>query len=93
LIQSNATAGIVFCESTNLSLVNSTIARNDGYGVQLGNTERERCAGRFKIAREGEIEGYGNTIPGPGDPDGNSLGGICPPGFQFLAEAGAETGP
>lgn len=32
----------------------------------------------------GYITGHGNLIPGPGDPDENSAGAVCPTTLGFL---------
>jgi len=34
----------------------------------------------------GRISGSGNTIPGPGEPDGNGLGDVCPNSFSTVKE-------
>lgn len=34
----------------------------------------------------GEISGWGNTIPGPGEEDGNREGSVCPEEYLFLTQ-------
>ena len=71
-------------------MTGSAIWRNEGHGIRA---YCEECfAPRFfeDVAFNGQIAGYGNTIPGPDEEDGNGQGDICPEEYLFLKDPAPE---
>jgi len=63
---------------------------HDKYGITLLKKACINEPDGIDIFR-GYVTGHGNVIPGPGDPDGNELGSICPDELNFFTtEAGGE---
>jgi len=89
----NAGTPIMLFENASLNITNSRVLRNGGIGIGGYYVE---CADRIiptgatseNLATEfaGSITGSGNTIPGPGEPDGNALGDVCPDSFRSVKE-------
>jgi hypothetical protein len=85
--------GVGLVENATLHLVNSRLVGNQGYGVFayawpcLG----PNAAPFEELAYQGEVTGWGNTIPGPDEENGNVLGSIClgsvsPEDHRYLVE-------
>lgn len=69
--------GLLLSDEAEVTLTGCRVARNRIYGIGLD--EVETCAFGFGGPRfRGSVAGTGNTIPGPDDPDGNGVSGLCP---------------
>jgi len=89
LIVDGEESGISLLEGSTLHLEESTIVGNDGYGLTVYSDD---CipAGWSSVPDQyftGAITGWGNTIPGPDEENGNLEGGICPAEYEFLLDA------
>jgi hypothetical protein len=70
--------------------VETKITANGGYGVALF----QRPCHQIDWTFTGRVSGQLNTIPGPGEPEGNRKGAICPEELVFLmTEEGGEYTP
>lgn len=72
--------GIQLAGRASATLVRNRITRNRGHGVLLYHRPCYRAAEAFA----GRISGEINAIPGPGEPDGNERGDVCPAELGFL---------
>jgi hypothetical protein len=87
----NAQTAIQVWKDASLKLYDSTIVRSGELGVFTYSLECVRMivpsiGDSYSTADEfaGNVSGSGNTIPGPGEPDGNRLGDVCPSSLRFL---------
>jgi nitrous oxidase accessory protein NosD len=79
IIHGNGKDGILLSDSARASLRGNRILRNWGYGVALLSPCYE-TEGVFS----GDLSGGANVIPGPGEPDMNGRGAVCPEELEFL---------
>lgn len=80
-IVANAGYGIILGRSTMLSVEQTRIIRNGGSGVIL---YEQSCVDDAEDAFTGSIVGRRNTVPGPGEEDGNQEDAFCPAELSFL---------
>lgn len=87
-INGNTFDGLFLRDSAQLTLERSEIAGNALRGVALFQAP---CFDNAEVAFTGYIAGLGNTIPGPGEQNGNEEGVVCPDELAFLVtEEGGE---
>lgn len=85
-LEGNGQWGIVLGEAAQATIVDNIIVGHGAYGVVLAEPP---CWGEEGYTFVGYLTGYGNVISGPGDPDGNRSGAVCPEELAFLTtEAG-----
>jgi len=72
--------GIGLWNSPQATIEGNKIVKNGGYGVGL---YQGPCFDTDRLFL-GCVSGKQNIIPGPGNPDGNSKGAICPQKLSFL---------
>jgi len=79
-------AGFVLADSSQATLVGNEIKRND-QGIALFDPACTDTDQHF----QGRVTGHSNVIPGPDDPNGNSMTAVCPLDLSFLtSEAGGK---
>ncbi len=81
---SNNGAGVILTDSSQATLIGNEIKHND-QGISLLDPACTATDQHF----QGRVTGHGNVIPGPNEPDGNSVVAVCPPDLSFLT---SETG-
>lgn len=79
-ILENRGSGIVVEGDSWAILEGNMIQKNKGYGVALCTRPCFDTGDMF----EGYVTGHGNKIPGPGEPNGNRKGAVCPDELDFL---------
>jgi len=80
--------GFSILDNATLHLEGTTIAGHDGYGL-VAYSETCIPQGWAAVAASyfsGTITGWGNTIPGPDEDNGNRGGAICPAEYEFLLD-------
>jgi hypothetical protein len=84
-ISDNQTEGILLLDRGSLEIYDSVVQRNGTIGILAHSDTCPRYEDMFVSHHyRGEIRGSGNVIPGPDDPDGNELAGVCPAGYRSL---------
>jgi len=91
LISDNGGNGINCKEEAVVHIQDSRILCNAGYGVSAYLPDCLEDFYWFEVEFTGEVTGSGNTIPGPGEPDGNQKGSVCPDSLSFLQEGAARS--
>jgi len=87
IIQGNGSDGVSLREASRAIIKKNYIIRNWGYGVALYQQPCYENDGVFS----GRLSGRKNAIPGPGEPNRNGKGAVCPPELEFLmTEEGGE---
>lgn len=87
IIQGNELDGISLRGSSRAIVKKNNVVRNWGYGVALYQQPCYENEGVFS----GQLSGRKNAIPGPGEPNRNGKGAVCPPELEFLmTEEGGE---
>jgi len=79
-VTANGGNGIVLNDSSQAILTGNTVLRNGRRGVALDDVPCDGTSSAFS----GRVSGSGNTVPGPGDPDGNEGSAVCPDALVFL---------
>ena len=90
----NAGTPVWLMENATLHITDCSILRNDGLGIAgfleecgdivvPGGVSDDLFVGS---AFGGRISGSGNTIPGPDEEDGNTLGDVCPDSFRSVKD-------
>ena len=84
--------GIYLQQRATLDLVGCEIAGNAGFGLRVFS---EGCTLYAAPELEdaafvGEVTGWANCIPNPGEPRGNAAGDVCPEAYRFLLEASPQ---
>lgn len=83
----NREHGIILTDSAQATIEGNIIGNNEGYGIAL---YQQPCYDTDEVFT-GHVLGKANVIPGPGEPDGNGKGAVCPPDLEFLmTEEGGE---
>ncbi len=87
-VSENGGDGISLGSSAQAAIEENKIIKNKGYGVAL---DQRPCHDTDSVF-SGRVSGKGNTVPVPGEPDGNGEGAVCPsPELDFLTtEEGGE---
>jgi parallel beta-helix repeat protein len=77
-----------------VEITGSTFSENNAHGIKLWDSSQALLIGntvvnnRYGVSAiqlvHGHIAGSANTIPGPGEPDGNHHGNIIPTRLGFL---------
>lgn len=84
-ISDNQTEGILLLDRGSLEIYDSVVQRNGTIGLLAHSDTCPRYEDMFVSHHyRGEIRGSGNVIPGPDDPDGNGMAGVCPAGYRSL---------
>ena len=84
-ISDNQTEGILLLDRGSLEIYDSVVQRNGTIGILAHADTCPRYEDMFVSHHyRGEIRGSGNVIPGPDDPDGNQMAGVCPAGYRSL---------
>ena len=84
-ILDNQEDGLRLWDDSALQMTDCEILRNDGMGVRFHVPECDSANPSFTAHHfSGVVEGSGNLVPGPGEEDGNTLGGVCPGEYSFL---------
>jgi len=91
LISDNGGNGINVKEEAVVHIQDSRILRNARYGVSAYLPDCLEDFYWFEVEFTGEVTGSGNTIPGPGEPDGNQTGSVCPGSLSFLKEGATQS--
>lgn len=74
---SGQAVGLLLSGTAEITLTGCRVVGNRIYGIGLD--EVEACAFGFGGSKfTGTVSGAGNVIPGPDDPDGNGVAGLCP---------------
>jgi len=89
--------GIEILHDTHVTIIDSAIWGNGGYGVSILGQSDRYATGRTSpgvgggsstpVPFRGLVMGSANHIPGPGAPDGNGLGAVYPQTLEFLVKA------
>jgi parallel beta-helix repeat protein len=76
-ISANGDDGVFIERDGIVDFVRCVVGDNAGFGIRASVPS---CTGRFVSGEpyKGWIEGTANLVPGPGEPSGNRLGGLCP---------------
>ena len=84
-ISDNQTEGLLLLDRGSLEIYDSVVQRNGTIGILAHSDTCPRYEDMFVSHHyRGEIRGSGNVIPGPDDPDGNAMAGVCPSGYRSL---------
>lgn len=87
IVIGNGWDGIAVSGSPRVELVGNRITANGRYGVTLLAWP---CELVLEVT-QGHVTGRANAIPGPGEPNANLLGSVCPDALRFLtSEEGGE---
>ena len=87
----NAYTPLFLGESATLHITNCEFLRNAGFGIATWTSECGALCGvpspgSMPDDFEGRLSGSANTIPGPDEPDGNTLGDVCPDSFHSVKD-------
>jgi len=91
LISDNGGSGVKAKGEAAVHIQNCRIQGNARYGVSAYLPDCLEDYYWFEVQFSGEVTGYGNTIPGPDEPDGNQAGSVCPGSLSFLQEGAAQS--
>ncbi|MFC2099931.1 right-handed parallel beta-helix repeat-containing protein [Candidatus Bipolaricaulota bacterium] len=86
-ILDGGSSGISVQDRVELHLEGMTIAGNAEYGLIVYTDTCVETGWMEVLAFTGTITGWGNTIPGPDEENGNLEGSICPAEYEFLLDA------
>jgi nitrous oxidase accessory protein NosD len=96
-IRANGDDGVFIERDGIVDFVECVVDDNAGFGIRASVPS---CTGEFVSGEpyKGWIEGTANVVPGPSDPSGNRLGGLCPiypgsiwpPGFLSSPQGGGD---